>query len=397
MKRIIFIFILSLAIQARAQQESFHLVKYTAPKNWVVNKHEKVNIYTKEDEAKGTYCNIIIYTEMPSKGNAQKDFNFAWQDLLAKPFTINATPNILPQGNIKGWALLNGNAQYQNNGVTSLAMLFTFTGEEKMQAIAIIANSMQFKTEIEQFIASVDVGRPINTSNVQPATHISNANKSLAPEVWTITKSKYNYSLKASRLENEWMALYPDGNYYPYLAEGGFLGFSEQLKNDSWGTYTKQGDKIIAKNKFQTYTFQKVGIEQLKYEYSSSLWYKCKSVDGLLLDGAYSPEASYYAGYNDITALANLKERDIIFFKKDGTFINEGLSYSNVTSGKISTLGKGTYYIKNFSLVLNFADGRKVQVAFTGIKNTDPFKETAGYVINGLLNYKLGKQFTARN
>jgi len=398
MKRIIFILILSLALQASAQQENFHLVKYTPPKNWKVEKHEKVNFYTKEDKAKSTYSNIIVYVEMPSKGSAQKDFDFAWQDLLSKPFTVNATPKLLPQGNVKGWALLNGSAQYQNNGITSLAMLFTFTGENKMQAIVIIANNIQNKADIEQFINSVDVMRTVNTTN-SPSTSTINSQSKITngtmPEVWMISKQKYNSSIKKSIMQVEWMALYPNGDYYPYLPDGGFIGFSEQPKNDSWGSYSKQGNKIFAKNKFQSYEFEKINTEQIKYAYSSSLWYKCKPVDGLRLDGAYTPNVSIYAKFktiNDLISPGRKEREDVIFFKKDGTFSIEGADFfGNVTYGKISSKGNGTYAINNFSLVFTYNDGRKIQVSFTGIKNANPATNPDGYIINGLTNYKLGK------
>lgn len=74
---------------------------------------------------------------------------------------------------------------------------------------------------------------------------------------------------------------------------------------------------------------------------------------------------------------------------KNNTF-HEKIITINITYGKISSTGKGTYTINNFSLVFTYNDGRKIQVSFTGIKNTNPATNSQGYMINGLLNYKLG-------
>ena len=79
----------------------------------------------------------------------------------------------------------------------------------------------------------------------------------------------------------------------------------------------------------------------------------------------------------------------MITFRKDGTFTNTGISYANITRSPDYAIGSGTYQVKNFSLVMSYTDGRRVQVGFVGIKNVDPAGEPTLYFINNLLNYKM--------
>ncbi len=55
-------------------------------------------------------------------------------------------------------------------------------------------------------------------------------------------------------------------------------------------------------------------------------------------------------------------KRPILFFKKDGTFINEGIEFSNLTYGDPYAIGKGTYEIINYSLLMHTESGKLLQV-----------------------------------
>ena len=58
MKKLLLFYILLSGCTSQAQKQTFDLVSYTAPKGWKVDKKEKTIAFTKEDNAKGTFCVI---------------------------------------------------------------------------------------------------------------------------------------------------------------------------------------------------------------------------------------------------------------------------------------------------------------------------------------------------
>lgn len=128
---------------------------------------------------------------------------------------------------------------------------------------------------------------------------------------------------------------------------------------------------------------------------TSSLYKKVKQVDGLRFDGAYSPELSYYNGKADIISNQNdPNKRPIIFFKKDGTYINEGIAFSNLTFGDDFAIGKGTYEVANYSLILTTVNGQKLQISFSPVLDANPASaDNAGFIINNVLYYRLKNNF----
>jgi hypothetical protein len=137
-----------------------------------------------------------------------------------------------------------------------------------------------------------------------------------------------------------------------------------------------------------------------KYPNSSSAIYKkVKQVDGLRFEGAYSPELSYYNGKTTILSQQiDPNKRPIIFFRKDGTYTNEGIEFSNHTFGDPFAIGKGTYKIVNYSLLLTTQSGRTLQVAFSPILDANPASaDNAGLMINNNLFFRLNKTFQPHN
>lgn len=153
-----------------AQMETFGIVNYAVPANYDLVKNDNVLTYYKEDKSTGAYCNFFIYKIMPGKGGTKNDFDFAWDKLMQAPFKFTASPEMQPEATLKGWKFLIGNARHNDNGVATMAMLINFSGENNMQAVCILSNSDKYKTDIENFIASVDVAKetiPATTTQAQ--------------------------------------------------------------------------------------------------------------------------------------------------------------------------------------------------------------------------------------
>jgi hypothetical protein len=81
-----------------------------------------------------------------------------------------------------------------------------------------------------------------------------------------------------------------------------------------------------------------------------------------------------YTSYSDPSELATYfgpgKDRPVIQFKPDGKFIDEGLFAIHDSlvywDPALTKPGKGTYELKDYTLILNYDDSRKkVQSSFT--------------------------------
>lgn len=388
-----------------AQKDNFGIVNYTIPSGYELAKHDNVLTYYKEDKSTGAYCNFFIYNTMPGHGSAQSDFDFAWTNLVQKPFKVAGAANMQPMAVLKGWQFLIGTTKYADNGIATLAMLITFSGENKMQGVCVLSNSDKFKADIESFIASVDVIKDVTAGDkaIANSSNKTNSSASLSGnikyEVWECNcPNLATNTLVTTKLNT--IVIAPNGKYLTYMPENGLNGITPQNSNEtsSWGNVIDKGNVLsLVNDKYGKMELYKIDANtRSRYPNSkSSIYKKVKAVDGLRFEGAYSPELSYYNGKTDIISRQiDPNKRPIIFFKKDGTYINEGITFSNITLGDDFAIGKGTYEIVNYSLILTTQSGKKLQVAFTPVLDANPTNaDNGGFIINNNLFWRLNKTF----
>lgn len=411
-----FLFLLLNVSMSFAQKSSFGIVQYTVPAGYTLIKNDNVLTYYKEDKNTGAYCNFFVYKLMTGKGGVQKDFDFSWINLVQNPFKVTGAATTLPVSTLKGWQFLIGNTKYAENAVATLAMLATFSGENNMQSICILSNSDNYKKDIEDFIASIDVIKEIKSAaGTQPKTKETDKTnngssttkeppfQNIKYEVWECNCPNLATGTQVTTKLNT-VVISPDGKYLTHMPEKGLNGVTPQNSNEngSWGNVTDKGNMLLLVNdKYGKMELYKIdAATKSRYQNSkSSIYKKVKPVDGLKFEGAYSPELSYYNGKTDIISKQiDPNKRPIIFFKKDGTYINEGIEFSNLTFGDAFAIGKGTYEIVNFSLILTTKSGRKLQVAFTPVLDANPAStDNPGFIINNIIFYRLNKTFVPHN
>lgn len=405
-KLLSFFFLFLAACASFAQKSSFGVVGYTVPAGYELVRNNNVLTYYKEDKSTGAYCNIFIYSPMPGQGGIQQDFDNAWSNQVQKPFKVASAANKQPAAVLKGWQFLMGTAKYEDKGIATLAMLITFSGENSMQSICILSNADRYKSDIENFIASVDVVKEIAVKGGQSSSNGANktnnapsSSGNIKYEVWECNCPSLQTNTSITTKLNT-VVLSPDGKYLTYMPPQGLNEVTPQNSNEtgSWGNFTDQGNRLSLENdKYGKMELYKIdAITRSRYPNSkSSIYKKVKPVDGLRFEGAYSPELSYYNGKTDvISRQINPNKRPIIFFKKDGTYINEGIEFSNITFGDGYAIGKGTYEIVNYSLILTTQSGKRLQVAFTPVLDANPTNaDNAGFIINNNLFWRLNKTF----
>ncbi len=395
-----------------AQQDSFGIISYKIPGGYETIKKDDVLTYFKQEKSTGTYCLIFVYGLANGKGSTKSDFDFAWANIVQKNIAAAVTPEMQPEAGLKGWQLLSGSATYNEKGNTTLVMLYTLSGEGKMQNVFILSNSGIYKKDMEDFVASVNVSKEISASakNNNSSGNDGKTKPALPPatsninyEVWECNcPNLATGTLVTTKLNT--VVLSPDGRYLTYMPEKGLNGVTPENSNEtgSWGTVTDKGNMLsLVNDKYGKMELYKIDAKtRSRYPNSkSSIYKKVQAVNGLRFEGAYSPELSYYNGKPDIISKQiDPNKRPVIFFKKDGTYINEGIEFSNLTYGDSYAIGKGTYEIINYSLVLTTQSGRKLQVAFTPVLDANPAAaDNAGFIINNNLFYRLNKTFVPHN
>ncbi len=373
---------------AIAQSKTFDITSYKAPQGWKETKSADSVIYTKE-EADGSSTMMCLYRGIQASDDSRKNFDIAWQSLVRETLGLAVSPQMEAPDQHQGWNALAGHAFYEHEGTKSAVILATYTRGNSLVNLVIVTNAAGHQEAITAFSDSFSFQAPATSSQVakQPIPTVKSSEP--APEVWMVNRLKLKAAQGRTEMGQEWVAFYPNGDYFPYLPEGGFYNFDPQRSGQSWGKAVRSGNSVQATSSYGNITFvAKSANEMESPNYTSSTWYRCQSVDGLRLEGTYTPDLDFY---NNIKSgvLPQPKQPPVIHFRKDGTFFNEGISYANVTRDMTAALGHGTYQIKDFSLIMNCAGGRQVQVSFSGIKSTDPKSNPESYFINGLLNYRL--------
>lgn len=237
--------------------------------------------------------------------------------------------------------------------------------------------------------ASWSQNKTTSTPPVNAAATVNQPKGGPVPELWVANRFEIKTGDDTPKISPSWAAFFPNGDYYPYFPEGGFWKFDLKRSDRSWGKAKQYGNKIVTDSLYGGIDFVKKSAEQMvSPDYPSNVWYRCASVDGLRIEGAYTHDRE---GYNRWHKTAKpLTPRPVIFFKKDGTFVNEGVSYANVTNSFDYAFGSGTYEIKNYSLILNYKGGKKrAQVGFATLKTSESTGQPVLYFINNLVHYKL--------
>jgi len=173
-----------------------------------------------------------------------------------------------------------------------------------------------------------------------------------------------------------WLMFFDDGQSMDTMPKWGLVGFdrlasqSAPTEKGYWSTYTFSGGTGVINTKIPT----KIRAETADRIKLDDLWvyYRCVSVDGLRLEGSWTS----HSDSND-PELKHFSEgrRPIFRFARDGRFVDEGVFIAylgNHTNDRDDRAGTGTYEIRDFTLLLHYADGRQKQVAFTGVLGNNP-------------------------
>ena len=139
---------------------------------------------------------------------------------------------------------------------------------------------------------------------------------------------------------------------------------AEQNRRD-WGTYTFSNGKGVLKMLYGDIPLRMDNNKLvLTTNGTNHGFINIRSVDGARFNGTYAFSSKTFTGEESgITPL--------ISFTADGNFTDNGgikiMSHSTVSClSDAKEPGSGTYEVKNYSVIFNYTDGRKIKIAFLG-------------------------------
>jgi hypothetical protein len=150
----------------------------------------------------------------------------------------------------------------------------------------------------------------------------------------------------------------------------------------SWGKFSFSGGKGRFLSRCEDVPVETAGASVLKKTGSAFSYYKSTDVTGLTLQGSWSsiPASEKDPYYSEPGC------RPVIYFERGGAFDDRGIFVSDCRFPQRypeEAPGSGRYWIKDFTLVLEYAGGRRKQVAFCGVMDKNPASANEVLYIGG--------------
>lgn len=355
---------------ALAGPQTWDVATFDAP-TWPVEKSNDTIGFTEINQAAGTFCRLSVLTSRPSSGDARADFKAEWTEIVDP-----AVPSPTPGKTSGGLAYLEAGAMVTRGEAQYFYQLLTFTQSGRRLSVLINGTTPQAVTacrpRLAPFFASFRVkgGAP-----AQPAApDVGCFHGGGLAGVWMGFRQE---SLLAHTPQLNWVVTFDDGQFFQNLPGEGLLGFDRAASRAqlaaSWGTWSWDGSAGLIKKPGvdARYDLKLAAGKNGQVLFDGQPYFRCARVDGLRLQGAWTSFAN-----PDDPALDGpaTHPRSLIHFTKDGRFVDDGVFATFLHDGQDDP-GSGTYAIKDYTLTLNFSDGRVKRLAFTGSLSVDPSKD----------------------
>lgn len=334
---------------------------------------------------------IAVYNSRVSSGDPAREFATEWKEIVQAGFTTGPAPKSSAGETASRRRFVEGAAMARSGANPVLVELLTFAAPgNRVASVLIVATDRKafdaHGPAIRDFLESVRfAGEGPASGGAAPVVAPSGGGSSAAAPkssgsgvagVWMGFRTTMPGSYE---LQPRWYTIFEDGQVFEDLPRNGLLGFDRNASRANpnerpyWGTWQFQGG---------TGQILKPGArfpEKLTLESANLLvidsdrFNRCASVDGLRLNGSWTS----YSNPNDpAIAQRPAGQRPVITLTSDGRFVDEGMFAGFLKSygddGTSLAAGSGTYEIRDFTLVLRYADGRVLRPAFSGMGSGDP-------------------------
>ncbi|MGF2411700.1 hypothetical protein [Ferruginibacter sp.] len=165
--------LLLLSMQAIAQKEIFDIATYKPPKDFKKDAKFGVINYTNVNTNNGGFCVITMFASTVSTGDAEKDFEREWKDLVVTPYKAEASPKTEKQNTAEGWNVVSASAPIKLNGADIYVLLTVVSGFGKTMSIRTSLNDEAYITKIHAMFSSMDLDKT-KTAALGNTTTINN-------------------------------------------------------------------------------------------------------------------------------------------------------------------------------------------------------------------------------
>ena len=373
---------------------TFGSVIYTSPSGWNIEKFPDGDILTPADLPKTQFMEIWVMPSMPFSGTMEQALQKSYDETVAK---LNATKmNDVNGGNystvaarksFRGWEYIRcsggihiGAGEYPPEFGLDL---FIIKINDRFEQIAVLnkrgncdysryypSEKLNYHNDIENFLFSLqfaDWKEPVAKPGSIKGDGISGVWEGIS---LSVGMAKPGAELGAE-LKGTYAIFFSNGQVYfgtkfpkEGLAELNTWIRAEQNRRD-WGTYTFSNGKGVIKLPYADIPLRmennKLILTTNKTDHG---FINIPLVDGARFNGAYAFSSKTFTG-------EETGKTPLISFTADGKFTdNGGISIMYHTSvsclNEAKEPGSGTYEVKNYSVIFNYTDGRKIKIAFLG-------------------------------
>jgi hypothetical protein len=271
---------------AFAQQQTFDITNYTPPKGWKKQTTESTIQFSKEDEAKGGYCIIMLFKSLPGTAYSKENFDATWETVVKEAVTVSTKPQMQPAAKEDGWEAQSGFAPYVTDGQQGIALLVTSTGFEKMVNILILTNTNVYEKEMSAFLESISFIKQTTTKSI-PIDK---------PKVATqVVAKKDGYTFTTTNFDDGW----------------------NSTVQEDWVEVTKGNIKVLVHypNKSAD-AYNSVLLDGLKNAWNVLVAPKYSSATNMEFKPLYSWQSIEFAEA-DMTEKITGKNVHVVFFKKN--------------------------------------------------------------------------------
>ncbi len=384
-------------VQTTGAPGKFGLMEYTVPAGWSEQIFSDGVVFKPADLPEGDLLAVQIMEPLnfsgsleqalaQSFGEATTMYNGSGMSQADGAYGKNA-----PQKSFNGWEYIRGKGGIQVAGGDERGLeVFVVKINNRFERIAIL-ESRRYCGGVSRYYASDRISYRNGIENLlyslkfsdfnAPVLRSGSANGSGITGLWQGTIQSTG-AATGVRLEVFSPIFFDNGQVYfgnKFPTEGLDELNSRippELYPRNWGTYTFNNGSGMLQMPFANIPFRIQG-DKLIVTKNQRDWpfYKLNSVDGARFNGTYKMSESY-------------EMIPVISFTSDGKFTDKGVvrvlgheGTNCINEGYAP--GSGTYEVKNYSILFNYTDGRKIKIAFMGagydIKNQSPASLTMSF------------------
>ena len=368
--------------RSNAAPGKFGLMMYTKPAGWSEQQFQDGVVFKPSDLPADENLAIQIMPPLNASGTLEQALRQSFDEAAAM---YNGTKMYQADGNysknaarksFNGWEYIRGKGGLNINQTESGLEVFVVKINNRFERVAVLesrkycggasryyaTDRRSYRNAIENFLFSLQFA-DFN----EPALQTGSTKGGGIAGVWQ--GSTQSTEATALRLEVFSPVFLSNGQVYfgPVFPLEGLDGLNTrippELNTRHWGTYTFSGGRGFIQLPFANIPIRTEG-DKLIITKNQTDWpfYKLNSVDGATFNGTY------------VLGAVNGKI-PAITFTSDGRFTDNGAMkemYHEYISciNPAAAPGSGTYEVKDYSVLFNYSDGRRIKLAFLGAEYT---------------------------